>query len=232
MLEIKQFVFNLFGENCYVVSEPEQKRAFIVDPGCRSEIEKEELNQYIAGMGLNVEAILLTHAHFDHIFGLKDCADAYGVPVYLHPDDRTIMESNGLFARRFGMSYTAEIVPTSDICDGGTLHLAGADWTVITTPGHTPGCVCYHCPSEGVIFTGDTLFRGTIGRTDHPLGDYDKEIVSIMDKIMGLDGATAVYPGHGPGTTISDERTHNPFLEPFNELEQEDWDAEGLQIHA
>ena len=117
--------------------------------------------------------------------------------------------------------------------DGEVLELADMKIEVIFTPGHTPGGVCYLLRDEKVMFTGDTLFAGTIGRTDLPGGDYDKLIVSIMDKLMGLPGDVDVLPGHGRKTTIADERTHNPFLQPFNEPEEDlDWDGEGIEIEG
>ena len=105
---------------------------------------------------------------------------------------------------------------------------------MITTPGHTPGGVCFYDKADKVVFTGDTLFAGSIGRTDHPGGDYDKLIVSLMDKLMGIPGDVTVFPGHGHNTMISDERTHNPFLQPFNEPDMDhlDWDADGIELHG
>ena len=234
MLETEFFVFNSFGENTYVIYNPQDAHAIIVDPGCLITDEKNELETFVRDHQLTVEAILLTHGHFDHVLGLKFCFDLYGAPVYMHPADKAVQAENEKNSRLFGLIFKDSQVPTQDICDGQVLDLIGRKWTVITTPGHTPGSVCYHCPEEGILLTGDTLFRGTIGRTDLPMGDYDREIVSIMDKIMGLDGATKILPGHGPDSTISDERTHNPFLEPFNEPEQDglDWDADGIEIHG
>ena len=110
---------------------------------------------------------------------------------------------------------------TTDISDGETITAAGLGFKVITTPGHTPGSVCYLNEKYGVMFTGDTLFAGSIGRTDLPMGEYDDLIRSIMDKLMGLDGDTDILPGHGGRSSIGWERTHNPFLEPFNEKEEE-----------
>ena len=103
---------------------------------------------------------------------------------------------------------------------------------VIATPGHTPGGVCWYGEKDGVLFSGDTLFAGAIGRTDNAWGDYDKMIVAIMDKLMGLDGHVSVLPGHGPESSIAYERTHNPFLQPFNEPGGDDleWDAEGIEL--
>ena len=122
---------------------------------------------------------------------------------------------------------------TTDIHDSDTLSAAGISFNVIATPGHSPGGVCYYIQDEGVLFSGDTLFAGAIGRTDLGYGEYDDEIRSIMEKIILLDPSVKVYPGHGPATTIGDERTGNPFLEPFNEpVEEFNPDAEPVVIHG
>jgi len=225
-MNIRHFCFNPIGVNSYLVWS-EDGRAVIIDPGFATEREKAEMFGVISSEGLKVEAILLTHAHFDHVLGLESCVNAFGAPVYMHKDDLPVLREGKATAGRFGLPYEIAGVETTDLADGQTLRLAGEEWTVITTPGHSPGSVCFYIPAQRLLFSGDTLFRGTIGRSDLPYGDYDKEIVSIMDKLMGLDGATDVLPGHGPGTTIADERTHNPFLEPFNEKE-EDLDAEDI----
>lgn len=219
MLNTKVFHFNLFNVNTYLVWN-EASEAFIVDPGQQTPEEAEAFDAFIAAQGLKVQAILLTHAHPDHIMGLWHCIDRYGAPVYLNDADKQVLPDLCRFAARIGMPCSNEDFSSIGIEDGQVLGLAGCRWTVITTPGHTPGGVCYYCEEEGMMFTGDTLFAGTIGRTDLEHGEYDHLIVSVMEKLMGLPAATVILPGHGPSSTISDERTHNPFLEPFNEPEE------------
>lgn len=231
MLDIHTLQFNLFVENCHIAWDRESRKAVIVDPGCSSEAERQRLFSFIETKGLKPEAVFLTHGHMDHIFGAKDCQDRYGIPVYMSEDDRAVLKEHEAQGIRLGLSTSAALdFETSSVSDGQILRCAGTDWRVITTPGHSPGGVCFHSGQESVIFTGDTLFKGTIGRSDLFGGDYDRLILSVMEKIMGLDGPTAVYPGHGESTTISDERTHNPFLEPFNEVEEDGWNGEGIEL--
>lgn len=202
MLNIRAFVFNLYQENTYILTLDSAPEAVIVDPGCTPGAEQDQLLGWLEREGLKPVAVLLTHAHPDHVGGVKALQARYGLPVYMGEAEKTV----------FKLDFE-----TTPVEDGQTLELAGLRFEVISTPGHTPGGVCYYLRAEKALFTGDTLFRGTIGRTDLPGGDYDKLIVSIMDKVMGLDGDVDFYPGHGPASSLSDERTNNPFLQPFNE---------------
>ena len=169
------------------------------------------------------------------------------IPVRLHPADRPLLERARLMAAAFGidfpnspmsggaaspMSMSGSPAPasparetpfaTADLADGEELHVGGTAFRVIATPGHTPGGVSYYSDTERILLTGDTLFAGSIGRTDLPGGEYDDLIVSIMDKLMGLDGDVEILPGHGGVSDIATERTHNPFLQPFNEPDDPD----------
>jgi glyoxylase-like metal-dependent hydrolase (beta-lactamase superfamily II) len=131
---------------------------------------------------------------------------------------------------RLRLDKSIEPFDYQDLADGQILHAGGADWKVITTPGHTPGSVCYWCEEAGVLISGDTLFAGSIGRTDLKGGDYDSLIKSLMDKVMALPGETDVLPGHGRPTSIAREAATNPFLIPFNEPDSDWWNQEGLEI--
>ena len=233
-LNIKTFVFNSFRENCYVLWDGKGNCVF-VDPGCYWPEEFAKLKDLVEAERLIPKAIWLTHGHFDHVHGVLKVVAEYSVPVLMSPEDKIVLDNNQNAVRDFGLTAPdSSMIKTVDIKDGDVLDtLEGAPFKVITTPGHTPGCVCYYCEADKVLLSGDTLFAGTIGRTDHLGGDYDREIVSVMDKLMGLPGDVDVLPGHGHRTTIADERTHNPFLQPFNEPEEDpDWDGEGIEING
>lgn len=216
MINIKTFSCNPFQEKCYIAWD-RTGCGVIIDPGCYDEAEVSELEQFIASKGIRPSAILLTHGHFDHIFGVVRLSERYGIPVYMKKEDGVILLNNGKLASTFGLKSPDVNFKTTDVAGGQQLDFGEMSFSVIETPGHTPGGVCYYSKADKVVFTGDSLFAGSIGRTDGPLGDYDKLIVSIMDNIMGIDGDTDVLPGHGPSTTIGYERTNNPFLQPFNE---------------
>ena len=229
MLSIKVFHFNPFGENTVILWD-ETSQGVIIDPGCLGPKEEERLFSFISDEKVTPVAVLLTHAHFDHIYGVPAIIKRYGIPVYMDPKEKTIIENNGFFSRGFSMPEAPKGFPTTDIKEGDTIKAGETVFEVISTPGHTPGGVCFLDRKHGILISGDTLFAGSIGRTDSPWGDYDSLIVGIMDKLMGLDGDIEVIPGHGPSTNIGKERTHNPFLQPFNEKEELDWDADGLSI--
>lgn len=160
---------------------------------------------------------MLTHGHFDHILGVAGLAGYYGdIPVFMHPADKFTLENNTYFCRAFGAPMPGNF-QTSDVKEGDAVTVGSLKFEVIETPGHTVGGVCYLERENGILFSGDTLFAGAIGRSDHPGGDYDQLMKSIFEKIMTLDGAIIVHTGHGPSTDIATERMTNPFLMPFNE---------------
>ena len=218
-MKISRFIFNPFQECCYVASA--QGRCVIIDPGCHGEAETGMLTGALEREGLTPAAILLTHAHPDHVLGVGTLVERYGLSVYMGAGEEETLADSARIRAMSGLpspsqDWTWTVVRDEEELDFGE----GLHFTVIATPGHTPGGVCYHCPEQGVLFSGDTLFAGAIGRTDLPGGDYDQEIVSIMEKLIWLDGGTEIFPGHGPSSTIARERAHNPFLEPFNEPEE------------
>ena len=234
-MKIKRFVCNALQENSYVVSSGAS--CVIIDPGFATaetglsaapasfpcspvSAELNALYQYLDSEGLKPEAILLTHSHSDHTLGVAPLAEKFGIPVY--SASGSLQTPTDAFSclrpAGEGVQTPEKAISCLQVEDEGSV----AGFKVIATPGHTPDSVCYYSEAEHVLFTGDTLFAGTIGRTDLPGGDYDREIVSIMEKLIFLPGETDIYPGHGPASTIARERRENPFLEPFNEREEMD----------
>lgn len=232
MINIKKFCFNYFRENCYILWD-ESGSGVVIDPGCLGNDETQELLQYIAGQGISVRAILLTHGHFDHIFGVVSVSEALGVPVYMSDEDASLVrEGNHGISSMYHLPDAPVAFTWRPVSEGDELRFGNTVLRAIATPGHTPGGICWHSAKDRLLLTGDTLFAGTIGRTDTAWGDYDKLILSIMEKLMFLDGDTEVLPGHGPSTNIGYERTHNPFLQPFNEPDGDIDNEDGIYIQA
>ncbi|AGA69930.1 Zn-dependent hydrolase, glyoxylase [Desulfitobacterium dichloroeliminans LMG P-21439] len=195
------------GANCYLVSCPETKKAAIIDPGANSA----GLKKWIAEEGVQVEYILLTHGHFDHIGAVDDLREHYQAKVGIHKEDAIMLTSGAHnLSRMLGKSY--EFKPADFFLEEGqVLQVGNLRLTVIATPGHSLGGVCF-LTAEGLI-SGDTLFDGSVGRADFPGGSMEELINSIMKKLLILPDDTMVYPGHGPETTIGREKRANPFLQ-------------------
>ena len=220
MIHLEEFTFNSFQTRCSIVWDSEGNCAFI-DPGCISAVEMKALLDTVSRKNLKPVCIMLTHGHFDHILGTAELSRHLGgLPVYMHPADKFTLENNEYFCRCFGAPMP-EAFETADICEGSVIEVGNLRFEVIETPGHTVGGVCYLERAEKVLFSGDTLFAGAIGRTDHPGGDYDRIMESIFTKLLHLEGDTKVIPGHGPCSEIATERMTNPFLMPFNEPYEE-----------
>jgi len=194
-----------FAENCYLVADPGTGDAAIVDPGEEAGLFRARLEHE----GWTPRAIWLTHAHVDHVAGVAALGDL-GLPVFLHPADRPLYDAFPAQARAFGLRAAAPPPPDHDLADGGSVSVGAFAFRVVHTPGHTPGGVCL--VGSGAAFVGDTLFAGSIGRTDLPGGDLEALLASIHEKLFLLPEETVVYPGHGPATTIGAERKDNPFV--------------------
>ncbi len=216
MIHIEHFTFNAFQTRCCAVWDEEGNCAFI-DPGCSTPEELACLTSLVSSKGLKPVCIMLTHGHFDHVLGVSDLSAAFGgLPVYMNPADRFTLEKNEYFTRSFGVPMP-KAFETVDVAEGSAVEVGSLKFEVIETPGHTVGGVSYLERDGKVLFSGDTLFAGAIGRTDHPGGDYDQIMKSILGKLTVLDGDVTVVPGHGPCSDIATEGMTNPFLLPFNE---------------
>ena len=228
----KKFCFNLFKENTRIFWK-DRTDAVVVDPGMYDDREEKEFDDFCTSEGITPRTVILTHGHMDHMGGVVHVLSKWDCKVYMHPEDRRFASFNAEFSKKLGLhtpDFSFESIPVADNC---IIEAGGYRFKVITTPGHSPGSVCYLEETERMLLSGDTLFAGTIGRSDLQWGDYDSEILSIMEKLMRLDSDIAVLPGHGPDSTIGEERLTNPFLVPFNEKEEifSD-DLEGVEIHG
>lgn len=212
MLHIQRITVNFIEENCYVLWD-ESREAVIVDCGAFSPDEHTTLSQFIADHGLTVTRLLCTHGHFDHIFGAQFVHDTYGVSPELHRAEADTYLSAPQQMRQFLHRDMPLQVPAPQFFDtGDTLRFGSHSLLVIHTPGHTPGGVCFYCAEEKTLLSGDSLFRGSIGRCDLPGGDGSALVASLRGQILTLPDDVSVLPGHGPATTIGDERRGNMYL--------------------
>ena len=221
MLHSRIFSVNPLQTNCVVLWADNNPACTVVDPGMSSPDNYQEVLDCFRAHGLHPEAILLTHGHFDHVWGVNRLLEQFSVPVYLHPADEHVMDRLAVgYPAMVGFKLDQHRFAFEPLSDGQVLSLASGNWQVLHTPGHTPGSVCFYSSADNLLLSGDTLFAGSIGRTDLAGGDYDALMASIKDKLLNLPGQTDVIPGHGQPTTIAREGMYNPFLEPFNEPEQ------------
>jgi hydroxyacylglutathione hydrolase len=197
----------LIQTNCYVVGCEETKEGAIIDPGGHPERILSEVER----QGLTVKYVLNTHAHFDHTDANGALVEATGATLALHPADQQLLAASG-GAALFGMRADASPPPGLDLHDRDELEIGNLRFQVFHTPGHTPGHVCFYEPEQGVLFDGDVLFRRGIGRTDLPGGSWGQLMDSIQRVLFSLPDETVVYSGHGPATTIGDEKRLNPWL--------------------
>jgi len=211
MAEIKTFYVNSLRECLYVLSS-DGKECVIVDPGCRNDRERARIDDYIAAEGLKPACILLTHAHFDHVLSVPHFAEKYGIPAVMNAADCGLLSHLHDYTNLFGMEFLPmDNVTFRYISDGDVITYAGFTFKVIGTPGHTNGGVCYLEEKERLLFSGDTLFEGSIGRTDFEDSGEEDMYISL-EKLKRLDEDIAVYPGHGYPTTIGNELRTNPYL--------------------
>jgi glyoxylase-like metal-dependent hydrolase (beta-lactamase superfamily II) len=208
---VRGIVVGVFQENCWVVGNRRTGEAICIDPGD----QPEEILALARDMGVTIKLIANSHAHIDHVLGVRGVHAATGAKFLLHHQDLDLLRDGfQMSARRFGLDPGQQPpAPDQFVEDGDVVEVAGLQLKAITTPGHTPGSVSYY--TEGMLFSGDTLFRGSIGRTDMPGGSFDQEMESICDRLLILPEDTVVLPGHMDETTIQFEKKHNPFVLEF-----------------
>ena len=206
-LKVRHLVVGAVATNCYIAENKKTKEALIIDPGDNAA----RIVQIIKEDGVVPVAVLLTHGHFDHAMAAQEVAEQYGIKIYAHETGKETLETpqinlSGMIGRT--LTFHADCY----VKDGEILNLAGFEIRVLHTPGHTQGGVCYYIEEEKALFSGDTLFCQSVGRTDFPTGKSSTLIHSIQDKLMPLPDDTMVYTGHEDMTTIGMERKYNPFL--------------------
>jgi len=210
MLSIATFEFNPFQENTYVLYD-ETNEAVIVDAGCYDRDEQKELSDFIEEKKLTVKALWNTHSHIDHILGSYYVKDKYKVPMLIHRLDEQVLRAGKMSAQIYGIPGYTEATPDGYLNEGEVLKFGNQSFEVLFLPGHAPGHVGFYHPRQKVLMGGDVLFNRSIGRTDLPSGDFDTLIESIHKKIFTLPDDVVVYPGHGPTTTVGEEKVENPF---------------------
>lgn len=203
---VEKLSSGVYGANCYIVASENTKDGIVIDPADNTE----GLLELIKNKDLNIKYIILTHGHGDHIGGIKELKESTNSEILIHKEDKEMLENKELNLSSQMPMVTVEIKPDKVLEDGEIIDFGSLKAEIIHTPGHTKGCICIKIDNN--IFTGDTLFKGSIGRTDLYGGSYESIISSIKDKLMAYDDETKVYPGHGPMSTIGYERNTNPFL--------------------
>jgi glyoxylase-like metal-dependent hydrolase (beta-lactamase superfamily II) len=206
---VQGWVVGAFQENCYLVTDPATGAAALVDPGAEGARLAHAVRAAERDAGAKLEAVWLTHAHLDHVGGLAEIVAEFGVPVYMHPLDRPVFDYAPRAAAIYGLPWSPQPAPDREFTDGQQLALGALRFAVMHAPGHAPGHVVIH--GHGVALAGDTLFRGSVGRTDLPMSD-PRAFSRSLARIAALPPETAVYPGHGTATTVAEELASNPFL--------------------
>ena len=210
---IKQFTFNHFEVNTYVVVDETTKQCAIVDPACEASFEDSQLIEYIEDSHLTVCLVLLTHAHVDHIAGLRQCCEHFRLPVSMHGEGRKLLKQAEAYGSIMGFAVdNMDDLEVREIEDNEVLHVGNIEVECRYVPGHCPGSLCFVVPADKAVITGDALFHFSIGRTDLPGGDYPTLIDKLKTRILTLPDDYVVFPGHGIASQIGKEKKYNSFL--------------------
>ncbi len=211
MFTVKAFTFSPVQENTYVLYNDKGK-AFIIDPGCYFEEERDTLAQFLQQNKLKPVKLLNTHCHLDHVFGNKWIYETFALELHLHPNEQQVLAFAPTSGLMWNLPFDNYNGPFHFLNEGDELLLDDDKVKVLFAPGHAPGHVCFYCKEQGFVIGGDVLFRESIGRTDLPGGDHETLLNSIRTQLFTLPDETVVYSGHGPTTTIGYEKRNNPFL--------------------
>ncbi len=212
-MEISKLVFSPIQVNTYIIAD-DSGRCAIIDCGCYDKKEFEKLTSLIERKNLEPVLLLNTHCHLDHIFGNGMFLEKYRIGSQCHPEEERNRRSSVIISELFGLKMDAPPEPAGLITDNQVVSFGSVKLKALHVPGHAPGSLAFYCQEENLIFTGDTLFAGSIGRTDLPGGDYQTILQSIKNKLFVLPPSTVVYPGHGEATTIETEMKTNPYFTP------------------
>jgi hydroxyacylglutathione hydrolase len=210
MLNVQCFTFNVLQEHTYVVYD-ETKNCAIVDPGCFEAHEKQRLSDFIRAQNLQVTHLINTHCHIDHILGNQYIKDSYGVKLTIHPKEITNLQLAPTYAPIYGIIGYEPTEPDLFVEAGDNIIIGNSTLEVLHVPGHSLGHIALYSRKDAICLVGDVLFKGYVGRTDLPGGNYDSLLDSICKKLFPLGDQVTIYPGHGPTSTLGAERQHNPF---------------------
>ncbi len=211
MIHIKSFVCNPYQENTYVLYDDTGAGA-IIDPGMYGKAEEDAVKEFIDGEGLQLQLLLNTHCHIDHVLGNRYIYDTYGLLPQFHERELPLLIEVQNYAPQMGIRYEVSPIAETFLPSTGSVTFGQQKLHLIFAPGHSPAHLCFYSPENGLLIGGDVLFRNSIGRTDLPGGNHQQLLNSISQQLYTLPGDTRVYPGHGPETTIGQEKKTNPFI--------------------
>jgi glyoxylase-like metal-dependent hydrolase (beta-lactamase superfamily II) len=211
MLKIQSFVFSPIQENTYLLYD-EFNNCAIIDPGCYFDAEKEQLVGFIQKSGLQPKMLLNTHCHLDHVFGNKHIAEKYKLTLQLHEKEVAVLGFAPTSGLMYDMPFDNYAGDYIYLKEGDIIKIGEDKLKVIEAPGHSPGHICFYCAKQNFLIGGDVLFNRSIGRTDLPGGNHEQLIKNIKEKLFVLPNETVLYSGHGPATTIGEEKEGNPYL--------------------
>jgi glyoxylase-like metal-dependent hydrolase (beta-lactamase superfamily II) len=211
MYNVKVFIFSPIQENTYVLYN-NKNEAVIIDPGCYGTEEEEELADYISSAGLSPVLLLNTHCHLDHVFGNKYVAEKWGLVPHIHRLEQKVLEFAPAAGLMWNMPFDNYQGELKFLEEGDVTGVDGSPLHILFAPGHSPGSICFHSQEDAFVVSGDVLFRGSVGRTDLPGGSSSVLTASIKNVMYALPNNTTVYSGHGPSTTIGEEKMSNPFV--------------------